>query len=158
MVRGMPEQWSTAEFSLYPSCLLSLSTYYLLLQVTAELHSSSCTHFWITDWLKGEKKRGTISYVISSLRLWRKFNAQDCLPFLLCCCDLTYLAPSLSYCAFYISFFYFTSQVLPGFLFMFTSFPSDFHILKTNASCRKTITFVENIIHYNTFLLIIYFV
>lgn len=52
--------------------LLSVPICYLLLQVIAELHSSSCTHFWITDWLhekkkkKKNEKREAVFYIVSS--------------------------------------------------------------------------------------------
>lgn len=107
---GVPEQQSTAAFTLYLSCYCCLFPF-LLLQVIAELHSSFCTHFWITDWLwVGGRKKKHLLHHFFSLRPGESLLCTGLFSIL-----LTLLWPSLTPCFVLPSFlnFYFCSQVVP---------------------------------------------
>lgn len=116
---------------------LSFSIYYLLLQVTAELHSSSCTCFWITDWLKGEKKKeqsptsfllsGSGEILIHMIVYHASYTAAALL-------TQHHLSPAvLSKCLFSVSHL----KYCLAFCSPSPVFPLNSIILKTNASCRK---------------------
>lgn len=117
--------------------LFSVSICYLLLQVIAELPSSSCTHFCITDWLqeiKKLKKREAVFYIVSSpsgsgevLLHTGSFSLPQAL--LWPPSALSFVL--LSFLHFFVRFY---SQTMPS--FCSPLFPSNFYILR-NSSCRN---------------------
>lgn len=138
MVSGMPEQWSTAEFSLYPSCLLVF--FHLLSIVTgycwvAQLFLHSFLDYRLTQGRKKKKEQSPTSFLLSGsgeiLIHMIVYHASYTAAALL---TQHHLSPAvLSKCLFSISHL----KYCLAFCSPSPVFPLNSIILKTNASCRK---------------------